>query len=91
MEKNSSGKEWFNAEKYHKQRDSIEKAVFGALKKSPELDVSHIRVHVNGSSVTLEGTVDDPREARAMEKRVKNISGVSEVVNHLSGMRGIEL
>lgn len=125
--KSSSGKSWFNAEEYHKQRDSIkkvdaaeagfaqstgqnlvgrsdlenqgyaksakisEKVIFEALKRSPEIDVSHVRVHVQGTIVTLEGTVDDPKEARAMKKMVENIPGVSEVINHLSGTRGIEL
>ena len=68
-----------------------EKIIFEAMKRSPEIDVSHIRVHVQGSSVTLEGTVDDPKEARAMKKIVENIPGVSEVINHLAGTKGIEL
>lgn len=93
-EKNGQ-KSWFHAEEFHKQRALIEKnlktEIFEALKSRPELDVSHLRVHVRGSVVTLEGTVENAQEARAMKKIVENIPGVSEVLNHLAGTRGIEL
>ncbi len=75
---------------YENSASVEENQVFEALKRSPELDVSHVRVRMDGSVVYLEGTVDDANEARGVKKVVENIPGVSKVISHLYILTGTE-
>lgn len=65
-----------------------EKEIFEALKRSPEVDVSDLRVYFEEGVVTLAGSAEDAEEARAMGKIVQNIPGVSKVIDHLYVRRG---
>ena len=89
MQKNNSGKSWFNTSEYHRQRE--EKEIFEVLKRSPEIDASDVRVYVEGQIVTLAGAAEDAEEARAMGKIVQNIPGVTKVIDHLYVRRGTKL
>lgn len=98
--KNESKKSWFNVDKYHEQQDFIhhqEEAgldkdqVLKTLKLSPEVDVKHIDISVDGGSVILRGEVEDPKESRAAENIIKNIPGVKKVVNELDVKKGEDL
>lgn len=55
--------------------------ILEALERSPEADVSHIKVTIKGHEVFLEGEIADIKEARVLENLVKNIRGVSKVTS----------
>ncbi|MGR3889985.1 BON domain-containing protein [Pseudomonas sp. 1152_12] len=61
----------------------IKKLIDAALTRSAGLDVSKIRVTVHGNQVTLEGTVSQWRERKAVEQAAWAVAGVSQVENHL--------
>lgn len=68
--------------------EGVEEEIFEALKRIPEIDVSEVRVYVEGEVVTLAGAAEDAEEARAMGKIVQNIPGVAKVIDHLYVRRG---
>lgn len=79
-EKNGQ-KSWFHAEEFHKQRALIEKnlktEIFEALKSRPELDVSHLRVHVRGERRNFRGNgAKSPRGTRHEENCRKYSGGL---------------
>ena len=61
----------------------IKKLIDAALTRSAGLDVSKIRVTVHGNQVTLEGTVSQWSERKAVEQTAWAVAGVSHVENHL--------
>ena len=90
--KSQSKKSWFNVDKFNEQLDLIhhqeeaeldQTQIMKTLRLSPEVDVDHIDISVDGGSVILRGEVVDPKESRAVENIVKNIPGVKKVVNEL--------
>lgn len=75
----------------HEKGELKQEQVLEVLKRSPTVDVAHLDVSVEGGSVILRGSVDDPEESRAMENIVKNIPGVTEVINELDVEKGEDL
>jgi osmotically-inducible protein OsmY len=65
------------------ERSLTEAEIVESLKRSPEVDISHIKVRVEGHTVYLEGTVEEIDEIRAMENIAKNVPGVSKVESHI--------
>lgn len=61
----------------------VKKLIDAALTRSAGLDASKIRVTVHGNQVTLEGTVSQWSERKAVEQTAWAVAGVSHVENHL--------
>jgi len=61
----------------------IKKLIDAALTRSAGLDTSKIRVTVHGNQVTLEGTVAQWLERKAVEQTAWAVAGVTHVENHL--------
>ncbi len=57
--------------------------VIEALKRSPEIDVSKVQVHLRGNTVLLQGKAESLKEERAMISIVENLKGVSVVQSEL--------
>lgn len=76
---------------YQSSANLSEKEIFEVLKRSPEVDVSDLRVYVEGEVVTLAGSAEDAKEARAMGKIVENIPGVTKVIDHLYVRKGSKI
>lgn len=58
--------------------------VIEALERSPEIDVSEIRVKISGGTVTLMGCAQTAKEVRAMIKILDNLRGVEKVENQVT-------
>lgn len=61
----------------------IKRLIDAALTRSAGLDTRKIRVTVHGNQVTLEGTVAQWRERKAVEQAAWAVAGVTHVENHL--------
>ncbi|MCY1451437.1 BON domain protein [compost metagenome] len=61
----------------------IQRSIEDALKRSAEVDVSHIRVKVNGDVVRLEGKVHLLRERQIVERAAWSVPGVRKVDDYL--------
>lgn len=74
----------------HETESLDQQKVIIALKRSPEVDISHVNVEVNGGQVILSGLVQNPKESRAMERIVENVPGVTEVIIKFDTREGDE-
>ncbi|WP_423815608.1 BON domain-containing protein [Ralstonia solanacearum species complex bacterium KE056] len=54
-----------------------------ALKRHAAREADHIRVSVQGGTVTLSGSIDSASERRAAKGAVWSAPGVTEVIDHL--------
>lgn len=63
--------------------DDLEERVMNALTESEDAEPEQIDVRVEGTTVTLEGEVDDRDTARRYEARAKHVRGVGRVRNNL--------
>ncbi|MNJ45640.1 periplasmic protein [compost metagenome] len=61
----------------------IQRSIEDALKRSAEVDASHIRVKVNGDVVRLEGKVHLLRERQIVERAAWSVPGVRKVDDYL--------
>ncbi|MGN6616668.1 MAG: BON domain-containing protein [Ilyomonas sp.] len=68
---------------YKRSEDHIMEDVCVRLSEHPYIDASDIMVTVNGTEVTLSGTVDDKQTKRKAEDVADSISGVTDVHNQL--------
>jgi len=83
-----TGKNLFGRSDLSEQQEELgenldEAQILETLKRSPEIDLEGIHLEFNNGSVLLEGEVDEPARIRTFENIVKNIPGVSEVINRL--------
>jgi hypothetical protein len=67
---------------YSRSLDRIREDVCERL-ADDRLDASNIDVHLEGTEVVLEGTVETKRDKRRAEDLVENVPGVTDVQNHL--------
>lgn len=58
-----------------------EPLVIEALERSPETDVSRIKISINGGHVHLSGVIDDIKETHVLESVAANIRGVTKVTS----------
>lgn len=63
--------------------DALADAVMLSLQRSPQVDVSSVKVSSKDGVVTLSGHCGSIRECRAIEDLVKTISGVISVENQM--------
>jgi osmotically-inducible protein OsmY len=68
---------------YSRSEDRIREDVSDRLSDAADVDASDIEVAVNGSEVTLTGTVDSRRAKRRAEDLADDVSGVKHVQNNL--------
>lgn len=66
------------------QADSVERSIHDALARQADREAKHIQVTVNGSFVTLRGTVRSWAERNAAHGAALTAPGVSVVVNELT-------
>jgi osmotically-inducible protein OsmY len=64
--------------------DDLEERVSDAIEALDIVAMETIDVRADGSTVTLEGEVDDDQTARKIVAHVKRVPGVSRVVNDLT-------
>jgi hypothetical protein len=64
--------------------DDLEERVMDALEGFEGVSPEMIDVHAEGSTIILEGQVDDAITARHLEAKTLGISGVTDVKNNLS-------
>ncbi|HXH76247.1 MAG TPA: BON domain-containing protein [Bacteriovoracaceae bacterium] len=95
--KTQRGGTWFNRKAYDEQRsfmgmdpkgyrrsdDRIYDEVYTALKKSPDVDETHIGVQVHEGQVNLSGWVHSRQSKRLAEYLVEDLPGVEAVMNEL--------
>lgn len=65
------------------QEQSFVDVIYDALRKSPEADISNVKISAADGVVTLDGEVLSHAEIRVLENLVSNIRGVREVRNNL--------
>lgn len=71
------------------ESDELEARVTEILESIPEVDIDSIDVHVDGHTVTLEGTVETIEIARKVELSALAIDGVRQVHNKI-GTTGVD-
>jgi hypothetical protein len=76
-------------EGYQRSGEAIREGVCERLTRHGRLDATGIRVQVDGSEVTLEGTVDSRSAKRMAEDTAESVAGVRDVHNRLR-IRGQE-
>jgi osmotically-inducible protein OsmY len=54
-----------------------------ALDRKAQLDAQHVKVHADGSKITLTGTVRSWAERQDAEQAAWSAPGVADVANHL--------
>ncbi|HET8713576.1 MAG TPA: BON domain-containing protein [Gemmatimonadales bacterium] len=62
----------------------VKQRIKQALERAAEFDADHITIDVQGSTVTLRGTVRSWAERRDAERAARNVPGVTEVENKLT-------
>lgn len=68
---------------YKRSEDRIMEDVCVRLSEHPDIDASDIMVTVDGTEVTLTGTIDSKQAKRKAEDICESVTGVSEVHNQL--------
>lgn len=63
--------------------DDLEDRITNSLEALDEIDMDLIDVRAAGTTITVEGQVDDAVSARKILIAVKNTAGVGKVINHL--------
>jgi len=71
------------------ESDELEARVTEILENIPDVDIHSIDVHVDGHTVTLEGTVETLEIARKVELAALAIDGVRQVHNKM-GTTGVD-
>jgi BON domain len=66
------------------ESDDLEERVSDAIEELDIVAMETIDVRADGTTVTIEGEVDDEQTARKIVARVKRVSGVGKVVNELT-------
>jgi BON domain len=66
------------------ESDDLEERVSEAIEELDIVAMETIDVRADGTTVTIEGEVDDDQTARKIVARVKRVSGVGKVVNALT-------
>jgi osmotically-inducible protein OsmY len=75
---------------YRRSDERIREDISDRLTDDPFIDASEVEVHVEGSEVTLTGTVDSRASRRRAEDLAERISGVTHVQNNLRVSSGAE-
>ena len=70
--------------RHHVAASDVRERIAQAYKRSAEFDASNIMIAVKDGTVTLSGKVKAWNERQSAETAVWNISGVTEVVDHLT-------
>lgn len=68
---------------YKRSEEKIKEDVNERLSEDPYVDASEIEVEVNGTEVTLTGTVDSKQARRRAEDLADRVSGVTHVQNNI--------
>ena len=66
------------------ESDDLEERVSEAIEELDIVAMETIDIRADGTTVTIEGEVDDEQTARKIVARVKRVSGVGKVVNELT-------
>jgi osmotically-inducible protein OsmY len=74
---------------YRRSDESIREDVNEHLTRNPQLDASDIEVVVDNGEVTLHGEVADRHAKHLAEDIADDVSGVSDVHNHLKVRHGL--
>ncbi|WP_313915278.1 BON domain-containing protein [Tahibacter sp.] len=67
----------------HGHRDDIRQRIAGALVRRVKLEADRIGIAVDGTTVTISGTVDNWDDRFAVQRTVWSVSGVRDVVDQL--------
>lgn len=66
------------------ESDDLEERVSDAIEELDIVAMETLDIRADGTTVTIEGEVDDDQTARKIVARVRRVNGVSKVVNELT-------
>lgn len=69
---------------YRPSDERLKEIICERLTGDPFIDATHVTVDVSGGEVTVQGTVQVRQQKYAIEDLLADVSGVTELHNHLS-------
>lgn len=69
---------------YRRSDELLKEIICEMLTDDPMIDARNVEVEVTSCEVTLRGSVEERQQKYAIEDRVADVAGVTEIHNHLS-------